>query len=104
MPWGDNSTVSYNGNYGSGTDSSQVGYFSRVDDATHYQLNIGTSDKHTSVDGYYSHDGSLAQVDLSANYHKGNTPLRACRYRAAQRLLPTAAHFTVPRIWAGHAC
>ena len=71
MPWGDNSTVSYNGNYGSGTDSSQVGYFSRVDDATHYQLNIGTSDKHTSVDGYYSHDGSLAQVDLSANYHEG---------------------------------
>ncbi|HGU8799219.1 TPA: fimbrial usher protein YfcU, partial [Escherichia coli] len=71
MPWGDNSTVSYNGNYGSGTDSSQVGYFSRVDDATHYQLNVGTSDKHTSVDGYYSHDGSLAQVDLSVNYHEG---------------------------------
>ncbi|MFS1780916.1 fimbria/pilus outer membrane usher protein [Escherichia coli] len=71
MPWGDNSTVSYNGNYGSGTDSSQVGYFSRVDDATHYQLNVGTSDKHTSVDSYYSHDGSLAQVDLSANYHEG---------------------------------
>lgn len=38
---------------------------------THYQLNVGTSDKHTSVDGYYSHDGSLAQVDLSANYHEG---------------------------------
>lgn len=48
-----------------------VGYFSRVDDATHYQLNVGTSDNHSSVDGYYSHDGSLAQVDLSANYHEG---------------------------------
>ncbi len=71
MPWGDSSTISYNGNYGSGSDSSQVGYFSRVDDATHYQLNVGTSDKHSSVDGYYSHDGSLAQVDLSANYHEG---------------------------------
>ncbi len=34
-------------------------------------MNVGTSDKHTSVDGYYSHDGSLAQVDLSANYHEG---------------------------------
>lgn len=71
MPWGDSSTISYNGNYGSGSDSSQVGYFSRVDDATHYQLNVGTSDKHSSVDGYYSHDGSLAQVDVSANYHEG---------------------------------
>ncbi|HAO9129025.1 TPA: fimbrial biogenesis outer membrane usher protein [Escherichia coli] len=71
MPWGDSSTISYNGNYGSGSDSSQVGYFSRVDDATHYQLNVGTSDNHSSVDGYYSQDGSMAQVDVSANYHEG---------------------------------
>lgn len=71
MPWGDSSTVSYNGNYGSGSDSSQVGYFSRVDDATHYQINVGTSENHGSVDGYYSHDGSMAKVDLSANYHEG---------------------------------
>ncbi len=71
MPWGDHATVSYNGNYGSGSDSSQVGYFSRVDDATHYQINVGASENHGSVDGYYSHDGSLAKVDLSANYHEG---------------------------------
>lgn len=71
MSWGDNSIVSYNGNYGSGTDSSQVGYFSRVDDAIYYQLNIGISDKYISVDGYYSYDGSLAQVDFSANYYEG---------------------------------
>ncbi|EKR5200192.1 TPA: fimbrial biogenesis outer membrane usher protein [Escherichia coli] len=71
MPWGDSSTVSYNGNYGSGSDSSQVGYFSRIDDASHYQINVGTSENHGSVDGYYSRDGSLAKVDLSANYHEG---------------------------------
>lgn len=71
MPWGDNSTVSYNGNYGSGSDSSQVGYFNRIDDASHYQINVGASENHSSVDGYYSHDGSMAKVDLSANYHEG---------------------------------
>ncbi|XPE39663.1 hypothetical protein ACNKHS_14240 [Shigella flexneri] len=59
--------------------------------------------KHTSVDGYYSHDGSLAQVDLSANYHEGQYTSRLVD-RAAQRLLPTVAHFTVPEYWAGHAC
>ena len=43
MPWGDNSTVSYNGSYGSGDGQQpKVGYFSRVGDATLYQLNIGT--------------------------------------------------------------
>lgn len=71
MPWGDSSTVSYNGNYGSGPDSSQVGYFSRIDDASHYQINVGNSENHSSVDGYYSRDGSMAHVDLSANYHEG---------------------------------
>ncbi len=92
MPWGDSSTISYNGNYGSGSDSSQVGYFSRVDDATHYQLNVGTSDNHSSVDGYYSHDGSMAQVDVSANYHEGQytggdfTPGRGDAHRAGGAL------------------
>lgn len=38
IPWSDSSTVTYNGSYGSGSDSSRVGYFKRVDDATHYQL------------------------------------------------------------------
>lgn len=72
MPWGDNSTISYNGNYGSGSDSSQAGYYHRLDDASHYQVNVGTSENHSSVDGYYSHDGTLAKVDLSANYHEGD--------------------------------
>ncbi|MCV5179358.1 fimbria/pilus outer membrane usher protein, partial [Escherichia coli] len=71
MPWGDSSVVSYNGNYGSGSDSSQVGYFSRIDDASHYQINVGNSENHSSVDGYYSRDGSMAHVDLNANYHEG---------------------------------
>ena len=71
IPWSDSSTVTYNGSYGSGSDSSQVGYFNRIDDATHYQINVGTSEQHGSVDGYLSHDGTLAKVDLSANYHEG---------------------------------
>ncbi|MCH5359836.1 fimbrial biogenesis outer membrane usher protein [Escherichia fergusonii] len=71
MPWSDSSVVSYNGNYGSGSDSSQVGYFSRIDDASHYQINVGNSENHSSVDGYYSRDGSMAHVDLNANYHQG---------------------------------
>ncbi|HHI5930705.1 TPA: fimbrial biogenesis outer membrane usher protein, partial [Escherichia coli] len=71
LPWGDNSTISYNGNYGSGADSSQASLYHRIDDASHYTLSAGTSENHTSLDGYYSHDGTLAKVDLSANYHEG---------------------------------
>lgn len=71
IPWGDSATVNYNGSYGSGRDSSQVGYYSRVNDATNYQVSVGTSEQHASVDGYFSHDGSLAKVDVNANYHEG---------------------------------
>lgn len=85
IPWSDSSTVTYNGSYGSRSDSNQVGYFKRVDDATHYQVNVGTSEQHGSADGYLSHDGSLAKVDLSANYHEGNTVRRGSPYRAGQR-------------------
>lgn len=87
IPWSDSSTVTYNGSYGSGSDSSQVGYFKRVDDATHYQVNVGTSEQHGSVDGYLSHDGSLAKVDLSANYHEGE-------YRSAGIALQGGATLT----------
>lgn len=104
MPWGDNSTVSYNGNYGSGTDSSRVGYFSRVDDATHYQLNIGTSDKHTSVDGYYSHDGSLAQVDLSANYHEGQYTSAGLSLQGGATLTTHGGALHRTQNMGGHAC
>ncbi|RZN39510.1 fimbrial biogenesis outer membrane usher protein [Escherichia sp. E2593] len=71
LPWGDSSTISYNGNYGSGADSSQASLYHRIDDASHYTVSTGTSENHASVDGYYSHDGTMAKVDLSANYHEG---------------------------------
>ena len=87
IPWSDSSTVTYNGSYGSGSDSSQVGYFNRIDDATHYQINVGTSEQHGSVDGYLSHDGTLAKVDLSANYHEGE-------YRSAGIALQGGATLT----------
>lgn len=71
LPWGESSTISYNGNYGSGADSSQASLYHRIDDASHYTVSTGTSENHASVDGYYSHDGTMAKVDLSANYHEG---------------------------------
>ncbi len=81
IPRSDSSTVTYNGSYGSGSDSSRVGYFKRVDDATHYRVNVGTSEQHGSVDGYLSHDGSLAKVDPAPTTMKGNTVRRGSPYR-----------------------
>ncbi len=40
-------------------------------------MNVGTSDKHTSVDGYYSHDGRWRRLTSARTTMKGNTPLRA---------------------------
>ncbi len=86
MPWGYNSTVSYNGNYGSGgTDSSQVGYFSRVDDATHYQLNVVPATNTPALTAITAMMVRWRRLTSVRTTMKGNTPLRACRYRAAQR-------------------
>ncbi|MFQ9381288.1 MAG: fimbria/pilus outer membrane usher protein [Escherichia coli] len=80
--------MTYNGSYGSGSDSSQVELlYSASMTQRHYQVNVGTSEQHGSVDGYLSHDGSLAKVDLSANYHEGE-------YRSAGIALQGGATLT----------
>ncbi|MEO3990395.1 outer membrane usher protein [Pseudocitrobacter cyperus] len=68
IPWGNDSTVSYNGAYGSSMHSNQVSYYSRLNDANNYQLSVGNNEHDASVSGYYSHKGTWADVDVSANY------------------------------------
>ncbi|MFC0227462.1 outer membrane usher protein [Serratia aquatilis] len=67
MPWGNSGSVSYSGSYTSGTNSHAVSYFNRVGDADSYQLRAGMTGNYADLSGYYSHRGSLAQIDGSAS-------------------------------------
>jgi outer membrane usher protein FimD/PapC len=71
LPWGNSGSVSYVGSYAAGANSNAVSYFDRVGDADNYQLRAGMTGNDTDLSGYYSHRGSLAQVDGSASVRGG---------------------------------
>lgn len=71
MPWGNGGTVSYSSSYSKDSNSHSVSYADRTGDADYYQLRAGVTDGDADVNGYYSHRGSLAQVDGSASTRTG---------------------------------
>lgn len=71
VPWGTERTLSYNGSFSGGNNSSQAGYYERLDDNNNYQINAGHGDTGATLDGYYRHQASVADVDASLNYQEG---------------------------------
>ncbi|WP_218202226.1 outer membrane usher protein [Salmonella enterica] len=72
IPWGNNRTLSYNGSFSDDNNTNQVGYYERIDDRNNYQINVGRADNGASLDGYYRHQASYADIDVSANYQEGD--------------------------------
>jgi len=72
VPLGDNRTLSYSGSFDDNTTSNRVGYYEQLDNHNNYQVNVGQSEHATSVDGYYRHTGSYADVDMNASYVDGD--------------------------------
>ncbi|EAA7841155.1 outer membrane usher protein [Salmonella enterica] len=72
IPWGNNRTLSYNGSFSDDNNTNQVGYYERIDDRNNYQINVGRADNGASLDGYYRHQASYADIDASANYQEGD--------------------------------
>lgn len=71
LPWGSGGTVGYSGSYAAGNHSNSVSYSDRVNDADNYVLRAGMSNSDADMSGYYSHRGTLAQVNGIANYRSG---------------------------------
>lgn len=72
IPWGSSRTLSYNGSFSDDNDTHQVGYYERLDDQNNYQINVGRADNNMTLDGYYRHQASYADMDVSANYQEGD--------------------------------
>ncbi|AHG22483.2 fimbrial assembly protein [Chania multitudinisentens RB-25] len=71
MPWGNAGVVSFSGSYAASANTNAVGYSSQVGNTGNYTLRTGVSDGNADLSGYYSHRGSLAQIDGMANYRAG---------------------------------
>jgi outer membrane usher protein FimD/PapC len=68
MPWGANSTISYNTTVNRNDTTHQVGYYDRVDEHNNYQLRAGSSRSGVNVNGYYNHEGDKARMSANASY------------------------------------
>ena len=69
IPWGENGSLSYNGQ-SSGSDTSHtVGYYDRLDANNNYRINAGsTSDGRGTGSGYFTHDGDMASMTANASF------------------------------------
>nr|WP_315290283.1 outer membrane usher protein [Serratia proteamaculans] len=70
MPWGANSTVSYNTTVNRNDTTHQVGYSDRIDEHNNYQLRAGSSRSGVNVNGYYNHEGDKARMSANASYQE----------------------------------
>ncbi|EPP8560691.1 outer membrane usher protein [Serratia marcescens] len=70
MPWGDNSTVSYNATVNRDDTTHQLGYYDRIDEHNNYQLRVGSSRSGGNVNGYYNHEGDKARMSANASYQE----------------------------------
>lgn len=71
LPWGQQSTLSYNGSVSQQENSHQLNYNSTDNDGNYYQLGGGQSRNGAMASGYYSYQGSLAQMSTAATYQAG---------------------------------
>lgn len=69
IPWGDNGTVSYDGQFGSGMNTNTVGYYDRLDDNNSYNVKAGVGQRGRGIgSAYFTHQGDLAQVTANASF------------------------------------
>lgn len=71
MPWGSSGMMGYNGSYTGGANTHSINYSDRVGDNDNYTVRAGMSNSDADFSGYYSHRGTLAQMNGMASYRSG---------------------------------
>lgn len=88
LPWGRNSTVSYNATVGDGGATHRVNYYQRRDESNNYQLSMGHSRSGGNLSGYYSHEGDTAQLNANASYQQNGYSALGLSSRGGMTLTP----------------
>lgn len=71
MPWGSSGMLGYNSSFAGGDATHSINYADQVGDTDNYTVRAGVSNSDAEFSGYYSHRGTLAQVNGSASYRSG---------------------------------
>ncbi|BEM84343.1 fimbrial protein SteB [Serratia marcescens] len=72
LPWGNGGNLSYNAMVNRRDTTHRVGYYDRLDEHNNYQLSVGSSRQGANLNGYYIHEGDMAQVSANASYQEGS--------------------------------
>lgn len=72
IPWGSNSTVSYNSNFNRNDNTHQVSYYHQNKDSDSYVLSSGVARSGVLASGYYSHQGKIGQMNANVSYQEGH--------------------------------
>ncbi|OKP31387.1 outer membrane usher protein [Serratia fonticola] len=71
IPWGHSGSMSYNGSLEGSNNTNQVSVSDQINGNDRYQLAAGSSRSGATASGYYTHQGSLAQMNGFASYQHG---------------------------------
>ncbi|BEO22615.1 outer membrane usher protein [Serratia nevei] len=72
MPWGNGANVSYSATANRRDNSHRVGYYDRLDEHNNYQLSVGSARQGANMNGYFTHEGDMAQVSANGSYQEGS--------------------------------
>lgn len=76
VPWGESGTLSFDSNWDQGENIQRASYYDNIDESSNYQLNTGWGRSGGVVGGFYTYQGTLAQINANATYQQD-------RYRSA---------------------
>ncbi|HDC4556651.1 TPA: outer membrane usher protein [Enterobacter kobei] len=71
MPWGNDSSVSYNSAISPGDTRHNLSYYRRVNERDNYKISAGTSRSGGSTSGYFTHEGDIASTSINGSYQSG---------------------------------
>ncbi|WP_368547366.1 outer membrane usher protein [Klebsiella pneumoniae] len=72
IPWETNSTLSFDGQYGSAGTANTMSYFEQVNSRNSYRVKAGVGEHGSGIGSlYYTHEGDEAQVNTNLSY-RGN--------------------------------
>jgi outer membrane usher protein FimD/PapC len=71
LPVGDQGRISYSSSVGQGSSNNMVSYYDQIDEHNNYQVSAGYGDN-GNASGSFSHEGSMADVDVNASYEGGS--------------------------------
>jgi outer membrane usher protein FimD/PapC len=74
VPWGENGTLSYNGQVNGSDSTNTLGYYNRIDDNNSYRIDAGTtSEGEGTGSGYFTHDGDIASMTANISTTGSNS-------------------------------